>query len=388
MVEFKKIDGRSNGYWLICGIFLALTIWGFYAWYLQLVYGHCVTGLSQRVPWGFGTAAICYTIGASAGSLIVSALSGVFGKTEFKFFSRSACVFALATIVAAMLSIMQDIGNPENALNVLMHYNPTSVFSWNSFLYSSYFVIGFVYLMAQFGEKQRITKALAVLAVAWAVLVHSGTGGIVGFVYSTDLYHSSLTIPMFIVSAIVSGLGLLIPMWLLTFKWTNRPLDRNLMWVLAKIMGALTILLLYCFAAEALDTAYIPGNAGAIHMALFDFRYPYAWDFWVIQVGGCLLTVLILLTPWGKTDWGMGIAGFIVAIAVYAERYSLITPGLGYPKDLVPGMIFRPFWIVPYYPSWVEYAEIIGLMSMACLVYCIGLKIFAILPERGEVEEA
>ncbi len=387
MAEFKKIDGTSREYYIVCGIFFVLMVWGFYAWYIQLVEGHWVTGLSWRVPWGFGTAAICYTIGASAGSLIVSALSGVFGKAEFKIFSRSACVFALGTIVAAMLSILQDIGNPENALNVLMHYNPTSVFSWNSFLYSSYFVIGFIYLMAQFGEKYRLTKALAVLAVAWAVLVHSGTGGIVGFVYSTDLYHSSLTIPMFVLSAIVSGLGLLIPMYIATFRWTNRPLNRDHIWVLAKIMGALTILLLYCFFAEVLDTGYVPGNLPAMHMALFDFRYPYAWDFWFIQIGGCLVSVLILLTPWGRTDWGMSISGFIVAVAVYGERYSLITPGLGYPKDLVPGMIFRPFWIVPYYPSWIEYAEIIGLMSMACLVYCIGLKIFAILPERGEVEE-
>ena len=384
-VEFKKIDGTSPGYYLVLLILTIFTLWGVYAWYLQLVYGHCVTGLSQRVPWGFGTAAICYLIGASAGSLIVSALSGVFGKEEFKIFSRSACLFALAMIVAAMLSIMQDIGNPENGLNVLAHFNFTSIFSWNAFLYSSYFVIGFIYLMAQFEEKKFLTKCLAVLAVAWAVLVHSGTGGIVGFVYSTELYHSSLTIPLFIVSAIVSGLGLLIPAYILAFRWTHRPLDRDLMWTLAKIMGALTILLLYCFAAEILDCAYVPGNQEAIRIYLFDFHYPYAWVFWFVQILGCILTVAILLSPWGKTDWGMIAAGLIVAVAVYGERYTLITPGLGIPKDYVPGMIFKPYIVVPYYPAWTEYAMFIGLVTAAYLAWCIGLKIFAVLPERGEV---
>jgi len=387
VVEFTKIKGDSPGYYAICAIFLALTLLGVYAYYLQFTMGHQVTGLSQEVPWGFGIAAICYFIGASAGSLIVSALSGVFGKEEFKIFSRSAAFFAAAMIVAAMGSIFTDIGNPRNGMNVVMHFNPTSIFSWNAFLYSSYFVICFIYLLAQFEEKKFLTKCLAVLAVGWAVLVHSGTGGIIGFVYSNELYHSALTPPLFIISAIASGLGLLIPTYILTFRWTGRPLDRNLIWTFAKIMGAMTILLIYCFTVEGLERGYVPSSFEALKVMLFDWKYPYAWVFWGVQILGCFLSIAILLSPWRKTDWAMITASLLVAIAVFGERYTLVTPGLAYPKEVFPGMEMEPFKITPYYPSWVEWAIVIGLMAGVYLAYCIGIKIFALLPEKGEVEE-
>jgi len=143
-VEFKKIEGKSPGYYAICAIWLILCLIGVYAYYLQWNEGHQLTGLNNQVPWGFGIAAVAYFIGASAGSLIVSALSGVFGKEEFKIFSRSAAFFAAAMIVAAMLAIFTDIGNPANSLNFLIHFNPTSIFSWNAFLYSSYFTLSSV----------------------------------------------------------------------------------------------------------------------------------------------------------------------------------------------------------------------------------------------------
>ena len=386
-IEFKKIEGISPGYYGICLIFLILTLLGVYAYCLQYMLGHQVTGLSQHVTWGFGIAGICYFIGASAGSLIVSALAGVFGKEEYKIFSRSAAFFAAAMIVAAIGSIVTDIGNPRNFVNAVLHFNPTSIFSWNAFLYSSYFVICCVYLLAQFEEKEFLTKCLAVLAVGWAVLVHSGTGAIIGFVYSNELYHSALTPPLFIISAIASGLGLLIPTYIYTFKWIGRPLDRDLIWSFAKIMGAMAILMLYCFIVEGLEVGYVPSGYHAVSMMIFDWRYPYAWVYWCVEILGCLLALALLLSPWRRREWAVVAASLLIAIAVFGERYTLVTPGLAYPKEIFPGMEIEPSKIVPYYPSWVEGAIILGLLAGVYLAYCVGVRIFALLPERGEVEK-
>ncbi len=388
-IDFKKIDGSSPGYYAICAIWLAICLIGVYAYILQWIHGEQLTGLNNQVPWGFGIAAVCYYIGASAGSLIVSALSGLFEKEEFKIFSRSAAFFAAAMIVAAMGAIFTDIGNPENSINFLIHFNPTSIFSWNAFLYSSYFVVCCVYLLAQFEEKKFLTRCIAVFAVAWAVLVHSGTGGIIGFIYSNDFYHSSLTVPLFIISAVASGLGLLIPTYILTFKWTKREYDPDLLWTLTKIMGAMVIILIYCFIVEGFEKGYMPASHEAFLRMITSPETPVMYVYWFGQLGLMFLALAIMLSPFRKKEWAMFTAGILVAIAVFCERYVLIVPGLSYPYEIFPGYeVVKPFHIVPYYPSWTEWAIVLALLAGAYLAYCIGIKIFALLPEKAvKIEE-
>ncbi len=388
-IDFKKIDGSSPGYYAICAIWLIICLIGVYAYIQQWIHGEQLTGLNNQVPWGFGIAAVCYYIGASAGSLIVSALSGLFEKEEFKIFSRSAAFFAAAMIVAAMGAIFTDIGNPENSVNFLIHFNPTSIFSWNAFLYSSYFVVCCVYLLAQFEEKKFLTRCIAVFAVAWAVLVHSGTGGIIGFIYSNDFYHSSLTVPLFIISAVASGLGLLIPTYILTFKWTKREYDPDLLWTLTKIMGAMVIILIYCFIVEGFEKGYMPASHEAFLRMITSPETPVVYVYWFGQLGLMFLALAIMLSPFRRKDWAMFTAGILVAIAVFCERYVLIVPGLSYPYEIFPGYeVVKPFHIVPYYPSWTEWAIVLALLAGAYLAYCIGIKIFALLPEKAvKIEE-
>ncbi len=388
-IDFKKIDGSSPGYYAICAIWLIICLIGVYAYIQQWIHGEQLTGLNNQVPWGFGIAAVCYYIGASAGSLIVSALSGLFEKEEFKIFSRSAAFFAAAMIVAAMGAIFTDIGNPENSVNFLIHFNPTSIFSWNAFLYSSYFVVCCVYLLAQFEEKKFLTRCIAVFAVAWAILVHSGTGGIIGFIYSNDFYHSSLTVPLFIISAVASGLGLLIPTYILTFKWTKREYDPDLLWTLTKIMGAMVILLIYCFIVEGFEKGYMPASHEAFLRMITSPETPVVYVYWFGQLGLMFLALAIMLSPFRRKDWAMFTAGILVAIAVFCERYVLIVPGLSYPYEIFPGYeVVKPFHIVPYYPSWTEWAIVLALLAGAYLAYCIGIKIFALLPEKAvKIEE-
>jgi molybdopterin-containing oxidoreductase family membrane subunit len=96
-----------------------------------------------------------------------------------------------------------------------------------------------------------------------------------------------------------------------------------------------------------------------------------------------------MLSPYRKTEKAMFVAGLLVAAAVFCERYILVVPGLSYPYEIFPGYeVVKPFHIVPYYPSWVEWAIVFGLLAGVYLAYCIGLKIFALLPEKAvKVEE-
>ena len=392
-IEFRKVEGSSLGYISLVVILAIVTISGFYAYYLEFVHGG-LSGLSNRVAWGIVNAGIPYFIGLSAGSLIVSALAGVFKIERYKVFSRMAAYLAAAWIIAAILSIALDIGKLYHFMNAVRYFNPTSIFSWNAFLYSSYFVICAIYLLVQFEEMERATRFMACLAVFWAVLVHSGTGAIYGFVYSKELYHSALTPPMFIVCAITSGLGLLLATLYFTFKYTKRELDPDLVRDLALIFAGLCMILGYMLAVEGLEKGYIPALHEAIQFIFLNPRDSIFWSFWLLVIFGIVIPVLIVLIPrTGRDIRLVSLAGILHAAMVFAERFYLIVPGQVYPEEYLAGYELESLhtlegYIVSYTPTAIEWAQVIGLFAMVYLIYVIGVKLFALVPEKavGEVK--
>ena len=392
-IEFRKVEGSSLGYISLVVILAIVTISGFYAYYLEFVHGG-LSGLSNRVAWGIVNAGIPYFIGLSAGSLIVSALAGVFKIERYKVFSRMAAYLAAAWIIAAILSIALDIGKLYHFMNAVRYFNPTSIFSWNAFLYSSYFVICAIYLLVQFEEMERATRFMACLAVFWAVLVHSGTGAIYSFVYSKELYHSALTPPMFIVCAITSGLGLLLATLYFTFKYTKRELDPDLVRGLALIFAGLCMILGYMLAVEGLEKGYIPALHEAIQFIFLNPRDSIFWSFWLLVIFGIVIPVLIVLIPrTGRDIRLVSLAGILHAAMVFAERFYLIVPGQVYPEEYFAGYELESLhtlegYIVSYTPTAIEWAQVIGLFAMVYLIYVIGVKLFALVPEKavGEVK--
>ena len=391
--EFEKIKGESAAFFGLFFILLALVLLGAYAFWLEFVNGKIMTGLSNQVTWGLMIANVVYLIGASAGSLIISALAGVFGAEEYKPLSRIAAYLAALMIIGALLSIFIDIGRIEHGINVVRYFNLTSIFAWNAFLYTSYLLICIVYLIAQFENWERLVKVLAVIAVVWAIFVHSGTGAIIGFIYSVDLWHSPLTPPLFIISAIASGIGIIIPVLILTFRAIGQEVDERLIRGLAKIMLGMVFAIMYCFAVEYLTLGYVPAHREALNMLLFSSKYPFSFVFWALDFGlGLVLPAIILVNPKTKTSpaW-ISLAGLLVAGGVYAERYILIVPGLAYPKEILPGMVMEhkpPFEFgAAYVPSWVESAEVIGIFALIFLAYLVGLKIFSLIPRKIETKE-
>lgn len=392
--QFEKIRGESKGYLALIILCAVVSVWGLIGFWVMWSQGHHTTGMTNQVMWGLPIINVVYLIGASAGSLIISALAGVFGKEEYKVFSRMASLLAALMIVGALLDIFLDIGRPiTHGMNVMLHYNTTSVFTWNTILYSVYFVICVVYLLAQMEHKEKLVKGMAFFAVGWAVLVHTGTGMIIGFIYSIPMWHSDLTPPMFIISAIASGIGLFIPTMAVTFKAIKKPLPEHLLRGLAKIMGAMIVLLLYIFIVEFLVKGYVPAHVEALEMLLFNWELPMATAFWIFQILiGMIIPLAMLIYPRTYNSLtGLSVAGLLHAFGVWFERYILVIPGLSFPKELAPpGNVMQhtpPFEHGVYYvPGWPEVALTVGTFAMIFLAFLIGLKLFEIVPKTELIE--
>ncbi len=389
-VEFKKIEGTSLGYWAFVIITGAIAAAGVGAWLDCYIHGDYLTNLNNSVTWGLVIAGVLLAIGLSAGAALVFTALDLFGKKEFEVFSRFGPLFAALWIGAALAYIFMDIGRVENMLpNVLMNFNPTSIFAWNAFLYTSYLAIVLLELLVRFEKMERLTKLLGVLAVAWAVAVHTGTGLIVGMIFSRSLYHSPLHGPIFVASAISSGTGLAIVTLYLTFKFTNRELSVDLMRPLAKIMGITAMIIGYMLICEFFTLMYEPANWKAGFFAYFS---PFwAFMYWgMIFVVGIIIPVFIIWNPSQRVrnsiKW-LSVAGVLNTIGIWCERMFVTVPGLAFPRELIPGYetVYPSYLSKPlmYFPSLHEWLMFFGIFAAVYFLYALGIKFFAILPEKA-----
>ncbi len=389
-IDFKKIEGKSYGYWafvIVTGILTALGIW---AWWSVHTYGEHLTGLNNRIPWGLLIAGLMFAIGMSAGALHVFAiLADALNIKQFKPFLRIAPFVAILWICAALVFVFMDIGNPENMMNAIMYFNPTSIFSWNALLYSSYILICAIYILLKFENKKLAGFVVGVLALVWAVIVPLVDGFIVGFIYSRGLYHSPLHGVLFVASAITSGIGGIIPMLYLTFKFTNRYLAPDLVRLLAKIMGVGAAVVGCLLACELLTVMYEPANWESGFYAYFS----PSWftTYWIILFTvGIIIPIIIIWSPLKFMRYSLGwlsAAGILHVIGMLAEKYVVVVSGLEVPQEIFGGKIVKSLYfteITQYSPSPIEWLMFIGIVSAVYFVYAIGIKVFALLPEKTE----
>ncbi|GMT42487.1 MAG: Hdr menaquinol oxidoreductase integral membrane subunit [bacterium] len=391
-ISYTTIDGNSSGYWGLVSVLGILSLGGAWASYNMYAHGHYSTGMSNQVPWGFPIAMAFYLIGLSAGSLVLSALSSVFGKKEFKMFSRLAALLAALLLVGSLMCIILDWGRPDRILVPFFYMNPRSMFSLNGILYSTYIAICVVYLWAMFAGKEKLVTVLGFVAVFWAVLVHSGTGAIVGLIGARELFHSPLLPPSFIAAALSSGTALMILVLLATFRCTDRKLDDALVHNLASYLKVFIIVVMYFIFIENITRSYFPAAYEAQRFLLLDGN-KYTWIFWLGMVGcGNVFPFLILLNrPTGKSIPWIIFACFLVVIGVLAERYIIVIPGQVLPLDIMPGYelssAFNDGVIADYSVSFVEALQGLGIMSFVFLLYVFSLKFLELMPDKGGVSE-
>ena len=389
-IEFSPLEGKSTKFHAFMLVLFGAAGAGLFATYLMYAYGLHLTGLTNRVPWGLSIVMAIFYIGLSAGSLVLSAMSAVFGRKEFKPFSRMAALLAMFLLVGALLSIILDWGRPDRVFVPFLYFNPFSMFSFNGILYSSYIVICFVYLLAMFAEKEKLINAMALIAVLWAVAVHSGTGAIFGFV-PRELFESSLLPPSFIAAALSSGTALMIVLLQVIFKNTNRPLDERYVKDLSKFLSVFILVVFYFVFTENSFRAYLPGSREAEWYFLFGGFHSVV--FWIgLVVIGIIIPAMILFNPGTKNSIKMiNVAAVFHVFGVFCERYIIVVPGQTHPLDILPNMnvesVANYEEKVGYSISYLEMIQALGIAAIVAIAFVLGLRFFAMLPTEALMED-
>ncbi|MFV2055062.1 MAG: NrfD/PsrC family molybdoenzyme membrane anchor subunit [Thiohalomonadales bacterium] len=284
--------------------------------------GQVIANAMQNAYWGFPIALYFWLVGASAGSFVISSLGWVFGIKKYKsiaFFASNTAIVALL-IVPVLLII--DLGKPYRFFHLYIFAHWSAPMVWGSFLIMTYPVAMAFYSFFVYKENQRWARRLGILAVVLAVSTHWYTGVVIQLNPSRVPNHTSVAPLLFLTSAYVSGIGLLIlTVWLRNMLVAvNARVSPELLADMARLMLFGILFDLFLLGNEFLQLNYGTAEERTIlyEVLLGVFRWPYLY---LEIVWGLVLPMIILLIPrLNRSSTGVFIAAFMTATGVYGMR--------------------------------------------------------------------
>jgi Ni/Fe-hydrogenase subunit HybB-like protein len=290
--------------------------------------------------------------------------------------------------MGAMFTVLTDLGRPEKFWRLFMYFylsNMKSMFGINGIFYAGYILLLGTYLVAALSGS-KLTKFIAPVAVLWAMLVHMGTGAIVGFIETRHVMYSPLKPIEFVSAAFASGLALVTLLSYLTLRFSKRPINKDMFVSLGKLLVVLILILMVLVTVDKLTHFYPPKREAV----MFLIAGPWAWIFWLQVALGYFIPLGILCNPWLRKKVGWVIAACaICVVGIFFERAAIIFPGLSQPLEYYPGEIAGiwgargGFLIMP-----AETLQTLGIVALLGLLFVLGLKFMDLSPAPAEGEHA
>jgi molybdopterin-containing oxidoreductase family membrane subunit len=384
---FQRIESRI--YWLLVAFGGALALTGLLAAHVMDEHGHAITGMDNQVVWGLPHVFAIFMIVAASGVLNVASIGSVFGEPVYKKRAPLSGLLCLTLLAGGLMVLMLDLGRPERVIVAATHYNFSSVFAWNVFLYSGMFAIVAIYLWTMFERRMNpYSKAAGIAALVWRFVLTTGTGSIFGFLVARQAYQSALLAPLFIVLSFGWGLAVFLIVQSSMYAWNGRRLDAAVQRRLARLLGVFVAAALYLVAVYHLTNGYF-ARQGAFEAFILlgrDGGGVYAALFWLGFVGvGSLLPLVLLLGPAGARARFTFIAAAAVVIGAFAFLYVFIIGGQAFPLEIFPGFEARSTFadgaVAAYRPSWPELLLGLGGVGAAFVLTTVGVRVLDFLPQ-------
>ncbi|HUX29276.1 MAG TPA: NrfD/PsrC family molybdoenzyme membrane anchor subunit [Thiobacillus sp.] len=384
-ITFREVEGSSLKYWMLFGFLGLFVLFGALAWNYMHHYGHVVTGMDNQIVWGLPHVFAVFLIVAASGALNVASIASVFNKPMYKPLAPLSAILALALLLGGLLVLVLDLGRSDRLIVAMTHFNFKSMFTWNVFLYTGFFVLVGIYLWTMLDRNVKTwSKAAGTAAFIWRLTLTTGTGSLFGFLIARQLYGTAMMAPMFIIMSFAYGLAIYLMVLVAAYAWTGRPLGDAVMMRLKTLLAVFVAAVLYFVVVQHLTHLYFAKDQVVEAFILRDGGI-LTTLFWVGQIAiGCVIPLVILLTGLGKQRSWIMIASALVILGGIAQMYVTIIGAQAYPLDMFPGMTVRSSFydgvINEYSPTMAEFFLGLGGVAIALLATIFGVKVLRLLP--------
>ena len=385
--RYSEITSPRPAYWVLVGIYVLFALLGLIAAEVAHVDGHIVTGMDNQVVWGLPHVFAIFLIVAASGALNLASISSVFDKKEYKPLARFSAFLSVALLVGGLVILLLDLGRPDRLIVAITHYNFKSIFAWNIILYSGFVVIVAAYLWLMMERRMHgWVKPVGGLALAWRLILTTGTGSIFGFLIAREAFDTALLAPMFIVMSFSFGLAVTILLLVSLYWMDNRPIGEEMLGRLRRLLGLFVTGVLYFVAVFHLTKLY-GSQYHDVEAFLLLNGGVYPALFWWVQIGlGSVAPLVLIYAPqFRNSTTALFIACKLVVLGGFAQLYVIIIGGQAYPLNIFPGYIVESSFydgsINAYTPSLWELMLGLGGVGIAMVIAILGLRVLPILPE-------
>ena len=316
-----------------------------------------------------------YITGLVAGAFILASLERVFRVEAVKPTYRLALLTALAFLIVAPLPLQLHLGHPERSFSMYLTPNPSSAMAMFGFVYLWYLMAVLVLeiwldyraeivqtarestglkrllyrTMALWSDDlseesrrldDRIGYILTIVGIPSAFLLHGYVGFIFGSIKANPWWSTPLMPIVFLFSAIVSGIALVLLMYMATCVAKRIPIDMRCFYTIAKYLFYAFII---DFTLEGIDLLHRMYEADESFKSL-DFMVKtklfVSQILLQIVIGGLVPIVLLAMTQVVKLSEQARKAIYAVSagltlVGILAMRWNVVIGGQLFSKSFL-----------------------------------------------------
>jgi molybdopterin-containing oxidoreductase family membrane subunit len=409
---------RWSKLWLaaLCLIILI----GIFAYYRQLKFGLIVTAMRDYTSWGIYISNFVFFV---AVSLIGSLVSSILKLTNAKWstpLTRISEIIAVASIICASIIIIIDMGRPDRFFNVILHGRIQSPIIWDVIVIFTYLIISLLLLYlplipdialcrdhlstapgwrrklyrilsvgwrskpGQYNIILKSIRILGIMIIPVAFAIHTITSWLFATTWRPGWDSTNLG-PYFVSGAFMVGAGVIVVAMFFIRKAlglekyiTEKHFDH-----MGKLLVLLSLVYLYFNINEFLGPAFKMVGVEGEHITEL-FTGKYAPMYWMVQIFGLILPILVMLPRQGRKPIPMLIVSFFVIMGAWFKRFLIVIPSLQHPYLPIQNVdeSYRH-----YFPTWEEWAICAASLAGVLLIITLFMKIFPVIPIWEVAEE-
>jgi Ni/Fe-hydrogenase subunit HybB-like protein len=373
-----------------------------------------------EIHWSILIVVYPYITGLVAGAFILASLVKVFNVKDVQPTYRLALLTALAFLLVAPLPLLLHLGRPERFYEILLTPSVTSAMAMFGFVYAWY-LMGVLLLEVWFeyrrdlivmGGRERglmgwihralslfstdtseaalafdrkAIRAITIIGIPSAFLLHGYVGFIFGSVKANPWWGSVLMPIVFLMSAIVSGIALVIFLYMMLAAIRKEPVDMR---CLDTITSYLFYAVIVDFSLEALDfihRLYQSEESVKILGKLITHKLFMSLFVLQILIGMFIPLGILVVAKWRKlNEDGRKLLYFtaviLIQLGIFSTRWNVVIGGQLFSKSFRGLMAYK--------------MEVMGIegfltaMVLLALPFVILAALIRVLPTKRLADEA
>ena len=373
-----------------------------------------------HITWSLMIVIYPYITGIVAGAFVVSSLYHVFGKKELKPVAHFSLLASFAFLCFAPIPLLNHLGHPERAFNIMFTPNFSSAMAGFGFLLNLYMTIlileiWFVfrrdiierarenrglkrvfYAILALGvydtseealkKDHKIIKVLAAIGIPAACLLHGYVGFLFGALKSNPWWSTPLMPIIFLFSAMVSGIAMIIVLYQIIMKFKGWHIDQkclqglcNWLWLFLIVTSVLEILEIVVLSYERAEEWEVISK---LIVTKLSFSYISLQMIGGALIPFLLLMIVVLMSPYlhEKVRNTLAMASsLLLLVQVFAMRWNVVIGGQIFSKSLKG---FRDF-----HPAFLEKEGILPALIILAAPFIILIILQRIFPSFIRPEE-